>query len=130
MNEQADPAYADIEIYLANTELGDIISWLKHRFLSVALDTQATDSATTHHFLAKTETTNVNITIVERILDGYSSVFFDSPNTPWEVDLDCARDAHRHLQVEVRCCAGSWSPEQNPDEWLTICQEGETVITW
>ncbi|HJN50461.1 MAG: hypothetical protein QGI68_11640 [Pseudomonadales bacterium] len=130
MNGKAKPVYADIEIYLLSKGLSDIVEWLKKRFVLLLPDTEAKGNSTTHHLLAKTDTATIRIIIVEKVLDGYSSVLFDSPNTPWESDLDCARDAFRHLRVEVRCCAGSWSPEQNPDEWLSICQEGESVITW
>jgi len=128
MNSQTAPAYADIEIYLADVELIDITSWLKKRFL-LLLPESGVDSIT-QNFLAKTETETIRIVIVERVVNGYTSILFDSPYTPWETDLDCARDAFHHLQVEVRCCTGSWIPEQNPDEWLSICQEGESVITW
>lgn len=130
MNGKTEPVYTDIEIYLFKPELSDIINWLKKRFLLLLPGTKVTEYSTTYHFLAKTETESIRIVIIEKILDGYSSIFFDSPDTPWETDLDCARDAFRHFRVEVRCCANSWSAEQNPDEWLSICQEGESIMTW
>lgn len=130
MNGKTNPAYTDIEIYLFNVKLSDTLDWLQARFLSLVPDTETPGNSTTHHFFARTETESIRITIVEKVARGYTSILFDSPNTPWETDLDCARDAFRHLLVEVRCCAGSWMPEQNPDEWLSICEEGESVITW
>ena len=130
MNGKTEPVYTDIEIYLFKKELSDIISWLKKRFILLIHGKEVTEYSTTYHFLAKTETESIRIVIIEKILDGYSSIFFDSPDPPWQTDLDCARDAFRHFRVEVRCCANSWSAEQNPDEWLSICQEGESIMTW
>ena len=130
MNGKTEPVYADIEIYLFDTELSEIIEWLEKRFLLLLPDTETPGNSTTHHFFARTDSTTIKIVIVEKISGGYTSISFQSAHTPWKTDLDCARDAFGHFQVEVRCCADSWSPEQNPDEWLSICQEGESVIIW
>ncbi len=130
MNGKAETLYTDIEIYLFNAKLNDIIEWLKKRFLLLMPHTTATGHTHTYRFFAKTETETITIIIIEKIVDGYTSIFFDSPHTPWNTDLECARDAFSHFLLEVRCCAASWLPEQNPDEWLSICQEGESVITW
>lgn len=130
MNGKPTQAYTDIEIYLFDATLSDILNWLQDRFLSILPDTETAGSSTTHHFFAQTETASIRIIIVEKVAGRYTSILFDSPNTPWETDLDCARDAFRQLLVEVRCCVASWLPEQNPDEWLSICGEGESVINW
>lgn len=131
MNGNTKPVvYTDIEIYIFKPQLSDVIEWLKSRFSSLSADPATPGSSTTHHFFAKTDSGAIRITVVEKIARSYTSVFFDSPDTPWKTDLDCARDAFRHLQLEVRCCVNSWSPEQNPDEWLSIAADGESVITW
>ena len=68
--------------------------------------------------------------IVTPVRDGFASVWFNTSRSPWETDVDCARQAARELKCTVRCDPGQHFPEVHPlsDIFLEITGETERLI--
>ncbi len=123
MNKQPD-----IEIYVRDATVDDLRGWLEKRLGPLT----AQPSGKT---MAKFTVDVSGIAIPVRITPGvvgkiWTSVWLDSPDTPWADDLACARDCYAMLGKEVRCTAGGWHEEEDPDSFLKITADGEKTITW
>jgi hypothetical protein len=74
---------------------------------------------------------DVPVVTTHGVADGtFTSIFFNSPHTPWCNDVDCARQAARELQCEVRCDPVAVRPLARPDEFLRIVDGREEYINW
>ena len=60
---------------------------------------------------------------------GYTVAWFDSPATPWDTDLECARAAAAHLGCEVRCSTGGWDAD-DAELWWCVRAEQVEQVTW
>ena len=120
----------DIEIYLMKQTPEAIISWLKERFDSCIKSHVAGNS----HFLEVTYKGRlIPVNIVENAASkAWTSVWFNSPDTPWRFDADCAREAHQALQGRIRCNASFWQENVgSSNEWLEINDQGEEqLLSW
>ncbi len=63
---------------------------------------------------------------------GFCCILFESADTPWTDDLECARDARQALGGEVRCTVGGWSEEDDPEDewWWRLDDRGEQKVRW
>ena len=120
----------DIEIYVLSCPTTTIVRWISSVFTVIkqhqpsSLCTKVTASTSTHEF---------EITILEQAAGKrFTSVWFDSDQTPWENDRACAQEAFQFLQCEVRCNAQSWdeSTEEDPDLWWRINDHEEGPFIW
>ena len=120
--------YPDIEIYLAEIDLERIAAWLGERLDAAPLSPAGKRKWRSRgHRAGET----IPILVIENAADRYSSLWFDSPATPWQRDADCARDAARALECEVRCSLGGWQPGDDPDRFWQVLPDGsEGVIHW
>lgn len=62
----------------------------------------------------------------------FTSVVLEGDELPWRSDLDCARNAWRRLDVEVRCSPGDWKegdPVQD-EKWWRLDHRGEQMVNW
>lgn len=60
-------------------------------------------------------------------------MLFESSQTPWATDLDCAQEVARALQVAVRCSVGGWQEVQgdaDADRWLEVKDGQVSEIRW
>lgn len=67
------------------------------------------------------------------IEDGpFVSLWFNTPHTPWQTDVDCGRDAARELGCTVRCDPGQHFPGVSPHSpvFLEVVGDRETLVTW
>lgn len=120
-------AYPDIEIYLKKINTENIIKWLNERFEQCEITKQAraiTEAEVTYN------SQPIPVLIVEKAQDGFTSVLFNSHRTPWASDKECAIEAFSAFDTEARCNAASWKEGDEPDEWLSISEEGEKLMTW
>jgi hypothetical protein len=120
--------HPDIEIYIKNRSLQQILAWLHQR--SDSLKPQYS-SGGTHAFKAVLEGVQVPVMIHEKAVGkAWISVWFRSDATPWVRDLDCAEEVAKALDTQVRCIVSGWQDGDEPDEWWKI--EGGEVekITW
>lgn len=121
----------DIEIYLKNTSPAKILDWLQQRFS----DTEAPEQQG-HSYQMRVYHDHDWITVL--LVCGaagkpWTSLWFDSPNSPWSNDLECAREIHQALEAQVRCNGGFWEEgdKENMDEWWQIALDGEeSRIVW
>jgi len=120
----------DIEIYLLSCPTEQIIRWLEQDF-SVNEVRTSNDAS-----IKVTLTFNGNtipVTILEKAAGKrFTSVWFDSDQTPWESDMDCARHAFEKLNCEVRCNYQGWQEDNqdDPDLWWRINDNGEGPYIW
>tara|TARA_B100000029_G_C17309863_1_gene863967 strand:- start:63 stop:416 length:354 start_codon:yes stop_codon:yes gene_type:complete len=112
--------FPDIEIYIKDVTDSVILGWLQNHF-------DVTPRKRTVTLTRGSETTECLI-VPDAAKGGFTSVWFKSNHTPWKTDLDCAREAHKFMQKEVRCSAGSWSNKE--EGWLKINQQGESKVAW
>lgn len=117
--------FPDIEIYLNRPVLADVIGWLDRRFGLLETRTRA------NTITCRLKQHDIQCAIVENAAEGrFTSVWFKSPDTPWESDRDCALEAFDELGVEVRCSSGSWQDDNDEPGWLEITRHGESTIDW
>ena len=133
MTQENDIKYPDIEIYLADISNDEIINWLSAPLSDIKL-TRSSPKFTSWRYTAtwasETGPIEVCFMVIENSSQNFTSLWFQTSQLPWPTDLLCARAASKHFSCEVRCAQGSWSPDQDPDEWLSIQGEKEALITW
>lgn len=125
MSEQRHP---DIEIYVKNRSLDEIVAWLGSRFESVATDfTQGTIS----EYTVSKNGTAIPVMVHQRVVGkAWTSVWFKNDQTGWEKDLDCAQAAAAEMDTQVRCIAGGWADGDEPDEWWKVENGQQEKILW
>lgn len=125
------PNQPDIEIYVKDAGVEDIHTWLAKRLGPLTAEPA-------RGAMAKFTIQADDVTIPVRIVSGavgkaWTSVWLDSPDTPWADDLACGRDCFAVLGKEVRCAAGGWRETGNdndPDAFVRITADGESAISW
>ena len=123
-----EPHYPDIEIYLAKAPVEALSEWL-----SAAIDAKPLAPAGKGKWRTRGshDGEEVPVLLVEKAADGFASLWFDSPATPWPNDAACARAAAVGLGCEVRCSLGGWQPGDDPDRFLQVLPDGhEAEINW
>jgi hypothetical protein len=122
----------DIEIYLAQTDCDTCIEWLQQH-----LDAITTRKKTkgmpkkAQAFTAHWNDRVFLILIYEQVVPGYTSIWLDSPDLPWDGDESCARQAAHELNTSARITAGGWQQSDDPDAWLEITADGNSQqVIW
>lgn len=124
-----DPTrYPDIEIYLPKVTIDALDNWLAEAIGAKPLAPAGNQKWRT---LGRHEGREIPVLLIEKAADGFASLWFDSPATPWTTDLTCANDAARRLGCEVRCTLAGWTPGDDPDRFLQVLPDGtEREIEW
>ncbi|WP_158774935.1 hypothetical protein [Cobetia sp. L2A1] len=124
-----DEQYPDIEIYLKPLSIEALGAWLGEQFGQVVVFQPA--GRLQHRARLTRDGNDIALLVVEKVANGFASLWFDSAATPWARDVDCARAAAAALQVESRCSLGSWQPGDEPDRFYRILPDGsEEAFTW
>ncbi len=120
--------HPDIEIYIKRVKLDDLLQWLEQRFV-VKSQQQAGETLKVQLSLADKPLT---CTIYENAAKGgYASVSFEPNHTPWDTDEQCAEEAFRVFQLEVRCITGGWSSQASQEGgWYRFTENGRSVVNW
>lgn len=118
----------DIEIYIDGVTAAEVIAWLADRF-GAQPEVGSRHQRSTRVSLGYAEQT-IPVLIVEDACDGFTSVCFDSPDTPWPDDLACAREARAHFGVEIRCSRGSWRPGSTEPGWWQLGGGHPVPLAW
>jgi len=124
------PNQPDIEIYVRDASIDDIRHWLEKRL--GALQAEPSRGAMAH-FRAERDGEAIPVRIMPgAVAKNWTSVWLDSPDTPWANDLACARDCFSFLSLEVRCAVSSWheDDEDDPDAFIRLNADGEKQISW
>lgn len=120
----------DIEIYLRQTDAATVLAWLAQRFPESADARPRPAGKKQWRLLVQDGEQRIPVLVIEDASPGFTSVWFDSPHTPWADDISCAREAHAHFQVEVRATPGSWEEGDDPDLWWRLDKDGEGQVHW
>ena len=99
-------SFPDIEIYVKNLSVNEISIW------SGKLFGESPTSRLGSTTLVQRATVRAKWSrILENVLTEpeFTSIYFSPNKTKWQTDLECARDAFSHFQLEVRCSASGWS---------------------
>ena len=127
----ANQKQADIEIYVKDQTLDDIFAWLNTCFNAIDISKNKGKLAMVK---CHTDNTSFDVEIVsEAVGKRFISLWFQSEQTPWHTDLDCAREAFEHFQTEIRCSEGDWTESEGLPEkqlWWRINQDGEKLVQW
>jgi hypothetical protein len=120
--------HPDIEIYIKNRSLEQILQWLRDRADNVESHNSV---GGTHSLTAIFSGQRIPVMIHEKAVGkAWISVWFRSDATPWIRDVDCAHEVATALDTQVRCIVSGWQDGDDPDEWWKI--EGGEIdkITW
>lgn len=120
----------DIEIHIDGARLAEILAWLEIHFSQVRSDVKDKQGTRIRNLLVGESNKDIQVLSIEFIADGFTSVWFASPNTPWSTDTGCAPAAFEHFNAEVRCSVSSWSADSTTDDWRSISNDGEAIIRW
>jgi hypothetical protein len=116
---------SDIEIYIKNIAVSSVEQWLQ----GMGWHTEASIlNRTTTKILANSSAKSFTILAVSS--GKYTSVWFQSDQTPWANDLECARQAWQHFGKEIRASQGGWLEENKDDRWWQLDGTGENLIDW
>ena len=124
------PGQPDIEIYVRDAGVEEIRAWLEKRLGSLAAEPARGLMA---HFRAERDGEAIPVRVMPgAVAKHWTSVWLDSPDTPWASDLACARDCFSFIGKEVRCAAGGWheDDEEDPDAFIRVDADGEAQISW
>jgi hypothetical protein len=120
--------YPDIEIYLPKVPVDVLNSWLAE---AIGAEPLAPAGKQKWRTQGRREGRKIAVLLVEKAADGFASLWFDSPDSPWPTDLACAHAAASRLGCEVRCSLGGWTPGDDPDRFLRVLPDGsEREIDW
>ena len=129
-------AQPDIEIYIKNLSIDQLLGWLKTHF--TLKDEEAI--AAIDMSAARSHTTNIRFKDEDILLvitpcaagKAYASIWFKSDKTPWKNDLDCAESALEAIDTEVRCSAESWAEEEPEfsEKWWKLTRSNRELVIW
>ncbi|MGB0781742.1 MAG: hypothetical protein ACPGRG_01150 [Marinomonas sp.] len=120
----------DIEIYVLSCPTEKIINWLESTFTLVK---KSAPSSLCSKVTVIMNDHDVEVTILEQAAGKrFTSIWFNSDQTPWENDITCAKQAFNALNCEVRCNFQGWEEEgeQDPDQWWRINSYEEGPFIW
>ncbi len=124
MSEQRHP---DIEVYVKDRKAQQILEWVE------------TLGTLTNHKTAKDsikatliiDNEEIPVLIQQRVIGkAWSTVWFDSSETHWATDLECAHQIAKAMETQTRCIASGWQEGDEPDEWYKVHQGVEEKIVW
>jgi len=125
MSEQRHP---DIEVYVKECNALQLYDWLKSNVGDVSPPHKSKDNIKT---TLTWQSSQIPVLIQERVVGkAWTSIWFDSDETPWATDLDCARQISKELSVQTRCILSGWNEGDEPDEWMKIHNDHEEKISW
>ena len=124
MSEQRHP---DIEVYVKERTAQEILEWVE------------TLGALSNHKVTKDsikatliiDELDIPILIQQRVIGkAWSTIWFDSSETPWATDLECAHHIAKEMETQTRCIVSGWQEGDEPDEWYKVHQGVEEIIVW
>ena len=118
---------SDIEIYIREPVLKRVLGWIKSRVGPLEELPVDKSQKGVRIFRTLEHQPMIPIVIQTGIEDGpYVGVWFDSDATPWQSDVDCAREAFEAFGLPVQCDPGPDHVDQ--DDFFRIDAKGESFI--
>ena len=115
---------SNIEIYVKGCPTNKLIAWIAQQ-----IGTLDRASAFDGQIVYDSRIGPVTIAVED---SSFTSAHFQSADTPWVTDVDCARQAARELRCIVRCDPGEHFPDVHSlsDTFLQITADGqESLLT-
>ena len=128
-----DFRHPDIEIYLKNCSQEQVLTWLKNQCQSVEVVKTSGSTLKLHLSFPMGDT---QATLQQKVSGkAWSSLWFNTNNTPWPTDLECAKNAASKMQIQVRCFKERWSEEdavatEEEEQWWKIEHDSCELISW
>ncbi|MCO4838098.1 MAG: hypothetical protein KC426_08435 [Oceanospirillaceae bacterium] len=124
---------SDIEIYVKSVSPDAVKAWLET--VTVSLDVQSSNPKRQAYWATfadavQDQQKEFEIIVLNKVQSNFSSIWFNTKNTPWATDKACAQAAFAHFNSAIRCVVSGWQEGDSPDQWLHIDSEGEEVIDW
>jgi hypothetical protein len=124
----SDLRHPDIEIYIRNCTQPQLERWLSKRCSTI---TRLFSQGRVHEYRSVINGIRVPILVHERVVGiDWSCIWFKSHRTPWARDLDCAREAGRALDTQVRCLTTDWIQGRGARRWWNIDNGRMQEIQW
>lgn len=122
----------DIEIYLKAVSVDDLEPWLTKQLDDLTPTKRVAGMPKqARPFQGLWEGERFTILIIEKVVDGFTSLWLNNPDLPWRDDRECALAAAAYFNCEVRIAAGGWQEGAEPDAWVSIQPDGaERDIHW
>ena len=120
--------HPDIEVYVKNSSARALINWLSEISDSVS---EVRSRGASHELSCSLNGVTIPVLIEERVVGKpWLSIWFNSSQTPWQIDLECAKAITEALDVQTRCIVDGWNEGDEPDEWWRVTAEGAEKIIW
>ncbi len=118
---------SEIEIYVRDSPPERLVAWME---LVVGPLAPAKDARA-----ATVYSSRIGPVVVRPGIEGgpFVGVCFNSSDSPWATDVDCARQACMEFGYVVRCCPGQHYPGVPwwaSDQFLEIAGGVEQIVTW
>ena len=113
---------SNIEIYVEGCSIDVLVRWIEK---AIGKLERAPDVGKEAIYDSK-----IGSVIISPSAGSFTSVWFNTDETPWATDVDCGRQAVRDLNCIVRCDPGLHFPEVDPlsDTFLQISADGERFV--
>ncbi|MFT7185180.1 MAG: hypothetical protein ACI84K_000554 [Pseudohongiellaceae bacterium] len=123
------PKQPDIEIYVKDTSFNAIQNWLSSIFEPITLPSFS--GKPIHISIGSSPKIAVMLT-PNAAGKAFTSIWFQSDQTPWVNDEECAVSFLALHDTEVRCSANSWQEEEeeHSEQWLSISRNEKRLIQW
>lgn len=126
----------DIEIYVKDADITQIVQWLSNNFSDTQLPAQAEQifkkgkaiRASVSNDDAKTEL----IITPHAAGKAFCSIWFKNNITNWDNDESCALSLLNDAEVEIRCSVSGWTEEEEEqsEQWLLLTRSERKLINW
>jgi len=126
----------DIEIYIKHLNAEDLHDWLVLHFDDLKqgnFSTERFQQGKACQIKARHKNNKIPIFITPGAAGkAYCSVWFQSADTPWSNDLECAEDCLKQIDTEIRCSAEGWQEEEalDSEQWWCLTRDGKKRVRW
>lgn len=120
----------DVEIYVACKDQTAIVDWLQSQFSELQPRKVRGMPKNSYGYQVLSGDRWLPVVIIEKVVPGFCSLWFDTDQSPWQNDAELAQQFHQHTGLEVRYSAGGWQEGDDPDAWIVVTDQGSEPITW
>ena len=126
----------DIEIYVKDILLQDILDWLNLYFTNIEFPAKAAHLYANGKAVRGTidqDENSIEVIITPKAAGkDFTSLWFKQNQTPWENDEECALSLLEQADVEIRCSAAGWNEDEaeNSEQWWLLRRDEKKRINW
>lgn len=123
----------DIEIYVKNATADALLSWLNKSFETANIPDLTEAKLNEGQMIKGSVNSTIPLVVTPKAAGkAFTSIWFQSDDTPWPDDLSCAESFLEHHDLEVRCSASTWTEEEqeNEEKWWSLTQDNRKLVRW